>query len=81
MAGEREAQQEEGGWLFDPHFRVVEDAEGWIVVDKPPHLLCHPSKPGNPPTLWDGLQGLLAYEIANGARLSIITRLDRETTA
>jgi 23S rRNA pseudouridine1911/1915/1917 synthase len=42
--------------------------------------MVHPSKPGNPPTLWDGMRSLLAYEIANGARLSIINRLDRETS-
>ena len=43
-------------------------------------LLVHPSVPGNPPTLLDGLKDLLAYDIANGARLSIINRLDRETS-
>jgi 23S rRNA pseudouridine1911/1915/1917 synthase len=49
-------------------------------VDKPAHLMVHPSNPGNPPTLWDGLRLLLAYELANGGQLSIITRLDRETS-
>jgi 23S rRNA pseudouridine1911/1915/1917 synthase len=42
--------------------------------------MVHPSNPGNPATLWDGMRSLLAYEIANGARLSIVTRLDRETS-
>lgn len=42
--------------------------------------MVHPSNPGNPPTLWDGLRLLLAYELANGGQLSIITRLDRETS-
>ncbi len=64
----------------DPHFVVIEEADDYIVVDKPAPLLVHPSVPGNPPTLLDGLQGLLAYEIANGATLSIINRLDRETS-
>jgi len=64
----------------DPHFAVIDEADDYIVVDKPAPLLVHPSVPGNPPTLLDGLQGLLAYEIANGAALSIINRLDRETS-
>lgn len=59
---------------------VLDETEDYIVVDKPAHLLVHPSKPNNPPTLLDGLQGLLAYDIANGARLSIINRLDRDTS-
>lgn len=69
-----------GGILFNPDFRVLAETPAWIVVDKPAHLLIHPTNPGNPPTLWDGLRGLLAYEIANGARLSVITRLDRDTS-
>ena len=40
----------------------------------------HPARPGGPPTLLDGLHALLAFEIVNGARLSIINRLDRETS-
>lgn len=56
------------------------ETEDYIVVNKPAPLLVHPSVPGNPPTLLDGLQDLLAYEIANGATLSIINRLDRETS-
>lgn len=59
---------------------MVEETNEYIVVDKPAPLLVHPTNPGNPPTLLDGLQGLLAYDIANGARLSIINRLDRETS-
>ncbi len=64
----------------DTRFTVLDETEDFIVVDKPAPLLVHPSVPGNPPTLLDGLGGLLAYEIANGARLSIINRLDRETS-
>ena len=65
---------------FEPRFRVLQETADVIVVDKPAPLLVHPSVPGNPPTLLCGLEGLLAYEIANGARLSIINRLDRETS-
>jgi len=61
-------------------FTVVEETPDWIVVDKPPHLLIHPKRPGGPPTLWDGLRGLLAFELANGGQVSIINRLDRETS-
>lgn len=50
------------------------------MANKPAPLLIHPSVPGNPPTFLDGMQSLLAYEIANGAALSIINRLDRETS-
>ena len=65
---------------FTPNFRVVAESADWIVVDKPAPLQVHPAKPDSPPTLLDGLEDLLAYEITNGARLSIINRLDRETS-
>lgn len=64
----------------NPDFSVIDETEHYIVVDKPAPLLTHPSKPGNPTTLWDGLRALLAYEIANGGQVSIINRLDRETS-
>ncbi len=64
----------------NPDFTVINETGDYIVVDKPAPLLIHPSVPGNPPTLLDGLQALLAYDIANGAALSIINRLDRETS-
>lgn len=62
------------------NFVVLDETQDYIVVDKPSPLLVHPSVPGNPPTLLDGIKSLLAYEIANGASLSIINRLDRETS-
>ena len=61
-------------------FPVVAESADWLVVDKPPHLAAHPSKPGCGFTLWDGLRGLLSYELANGGQVSIINRLDRETS-
>ena len=64
--------------VFD--FSVVDESADWIVVNKPAPLQIHPSKPGGPPTLWHGLRELLAYDLANGASLSIINRLDRETS-
>lgn len=62
------------------NFRVVAEGPDWIVVDKPAGLLTHPTRPDGTPTLWDGLRQLLAYELANRGQLSIITRLDRETS-
>lgn len=63
-----------------PAFNIVAESDDWIVVDKPPFMEAHPSKPNGRPTLWDGLRGLLAYEIVNGGQVSIINRLDRETS-
>ena len=51
-----------------------------MVVDKPPFLLIHPTKPTGAPTLWRQLRELLAFEIAIGGRVSIVNRLDRETS-
>jgi 23S rRNA pseudouridine1911/1915/1917 synthase len=61
-------------------FAVVQETPHFIAVDKPPGVLVHPTKPGGPRTLWDELRGLLAYEIINGGSISILTRLDRETS-
>ena len=61
-------------------FQIVAESEGWIVVDKPPHLAAHPSRPGCGVTLWDGLRDLLAFELVNGGQVSLINRLDRETS-
>ena len=66
--------------MDDRAFNVVNETDDWIVVDKPPFLLIHPKKPGGPKTLWDGLRGLLAFELANGGQVSIVNRLDRETS-
>lgn len=61
-------------------FTVLDETEDWIVVDKPAPLQIHPGTPDGTPTLWHGLKDLLAYEIANGGQVSIINRLDRETS-
>ncbi|MEY4245775.1 MAG: hypothetical protein RLZZ245_3360 [Verrucomicrobiota bacterium] len=62
------------------NFQVVAEADDWIVVNKPAPLIVHPANRKPEPTLLGGLEQLLAYEIKNGARLGIITRLDRETS-
>jgi len=61
-------------------FTVLDEAEDYIVVDKPVPLQVHPSTPNGSWTLWHGLSELLAYELANGGQISIINRLDRETS-
>jgi len=49
-------------------------------VNKPPFLLIHPTKPNGAPTLWKQLRELLAFEITSGGQVSIVNRLDRETS-
>lgn len=49
-------------------------------MDKPPYMEAHPSKPNGKFTLWDGLRELLIFELANGGQVSLINRLDRETS-
>lgn len=61
-------------------FRVIDESEDWIVVDKPAPLAVHPANGKVEATLLGGLEELLMYERANGSRLSILTRLDRETS-
>lgn len=60
--------------------RVVAETAEYLVVDKPPFLQAHPSKPDGAYTLWHGLRETLAFELANGGQVSIINRLDRETS-
>ena len=66
--------------LINREFRIVDEHADWIVVDKPPHLVVHPTAPNGPYTLWHGLREMLAFEMANGGQISIINRLDRETS-
>ena len=59
---------------------LVAEGADWLVVSKPAHLLVHPTKPGGPVTLLDGLRELLACELASGGQVSLIHRLDRDTS-
>lgn len=61
-------------------FRILGETGDFLAVDKPAGLLVHPTKPGGPRTLWDGLRDLLGYELANGGQVSLVNRLDRETS-
>ncbi|MBA3882396.1 MAG: RluA family pseudouridine synthase [Chthoniobacterales bacterium] len=63
-----------------PDFAIAAETNDYIVVDKPPFLLVHPSKPTHGVTLWGELRNLLAFELANGGQISIVNRLDRETS-
>jgi 23S rRNA pseudouridine1911/1915/1917 synthase len=61
-------------------FRIVDETDDYVVVDKPPFLLVHPTKPNAALTLWKQLRELFAFEIAGGGQVSIVNRLDRETS-
>jgi 23S rRNA pseudouridine1911/1915/1917 synthase len=61
-------------------FKIIDETDDYAVVDKPPFLLIHPTKPDGTRTLWQDLRGLFAYEIAAGGQVSIVNRLDRETS-
>jgi 23S rRNA pseudouridine1911/1915/1917 synthase len=62
------------------HFHIIDETDDYAVVDKPPFLLIHPTKPDGTRTLWKELRRLFAFEIAAGGQVSIINRLDRETS-
>ena len=61
-------------------FKIIDETDGYAVVDKPPFLLIHPTKPDGTRTLWQELRRLFAFEIAAGGQVSIVNRLDRETS-
>jgi 23S rRNA pseudouridine1911/1915/1917 synthase len=75
IAGEEKEQKE-----VRANFEIVAESEDYAVVEKPPFLLVHPTKPNGPRTLWSELRQLFAFEIANGGQVSIVNRLDRETS-
>src|SRR5216110_3964096 len=66
--------------VTSPDFKIIDETDEYIVVDKPAFLLTHPTKPNQCTTLWKELRELLAFEIANGGQVSIVNRLDRETS-
>ena len=63
-----------------PRFKIIDESDDYLVVAKPAFLLTHPTKPDQRTTLWKQLRELLAFEIANGGQVSIVNRLDRETS-
>ncbi len=64
----------------NPRFDIIEETDDYIVINKPAPLKVHPGSPDGAPTLYDELRGLLAYEIQMGGQVSIVNRLDRETS-
>jgi 23S rRNA pseudouridine1911/1915/1917 synthase len=62
------------------HFDIIDESDDYVVVDKPPFLLTHPTKPNGARNLWKELRELFAFEIATGGQVSIVNRLDRETS-
>src|SRR6266496_882375 len=62
------------------HFGIVDETDDYVVVDKPPFLLSHPTKPHGARNLWKELRELFAFEIVSGGQVSIVNRLDRETS-
>lgn len=61
-------------------FQIIAETKDLLIISKPAFLLVHPTKPGGPITLWDRLKELLAYETTTGGQVSLINRLDRETS-
>jgi 23S rRNA pseudouridine1911/1915/1917 synthase len=61
-------------------FRIIDETDDYAVVEKPPFLLIHPTKPDGTRTLWQELRTLFAFEITSGGQVSIVNRLDRETS-
>jgi len=61
-------------------FSVLYEDADVLVADKAAPLLTHPTGKKNEPTLWHGIRELLAYELACGGQVSLINRLDRETS-
>lgn len=62
------------------NFRVIDESDDWLVVDKPAPLIVHPANRKPEPTLLGGIEQLLAYEMENGACPAIVNRLDRDTS-
>lgn len=58
-----------------PPLRLQTIHEEWLVVEKPAQVLIHPTRPDGEHTLWHQLQ-----EKFPGESLSLINRLDRETS-
>jgi len=61
-------------------FKIIDESDDYAVVDKPAFLLTHPTKPNGARNLWKELRELFAFEIASGGQVSIVNRLDRETS-
>lgn len=63
-----------------PQFKVVDESDDWLVVDKAAPLIVHPTNRKDEPTLLGGVEQLLLFEIENGVRPAVVNRLDRDTS-
>lgn len=61
-------------------FSVLWEDDEVLAVGKAAPLLMHPTGDKKEPTLLHGVQELLAYELACGGQVSLVNRLDRETS-
>lgn len=61
-------------------FSVVAECPDWLVVDKPAPLIVHPTNRKAEPTLLGELNAMLEARREEPGGLSIINRLDRETS-
>ena len=59
---------------------MVEVMEDWLVVDKPAPLIVHPTNDRPEPTLLGEVKTWLSGRGENCTTLSILNRLDRETS-
>jgi 23S rRNA pseudouridine1911/1915/1917 synthase len=80
MASAQSSVSAQPGASIPARLVIAAESPDWIVIDKPPLLQVHPSKPSDAATMWHLLRLLLAFELANGGQVSIINRLDRETS-
>jgi 23S rRNA pseudouridine1911/1915/1917 synthase len=58
-----------------PVLCVVRETGDWLVVDKPPHRLSHPTRPDGERTLWHDL-----HDAYREQPLALVNRLDRDTS-
>lgn len=66
------------GWLVTPdelRSWIIAETDQLLIVNKPAHVLCHPSKQGP----WSSLVGA-CRELLGVDRLHLVSRLDRETS-
>lgn len=70
----------EGPIAVCPEFEVVYEDAAVLVVNKAAPLIMHPVGGKEEPSLLQGVSALLAYELACGGQVSLVNRLDRETS-
>ena len=61
-------------------FRLVDESADWLVVDKPAPLIVHPTSEKKEPTLLGEVNAMLAERGEETGTLSLLNRLDRETS-